>query len=363
MLFSWPRTVPHHYYQTKILLGRGNYSTNIDWIDNERVFFYGHDLETPPQTVEEAGFAEKNKRFLFTWVPGDRAKIYPDKGWSGAPATNCAGNGIIRYEGSRSRSGETGADLYYRGPIGSEAKIDLEGWIGRALKKYGKYSVNPRSSDCSFVAYPDHQKFGRQWLPFDDNEGYLLFAPYKDFDRRDDVIDIYDPKTDRLTRLDIPGLEVKYSCSRYNVYLGTYITWDCAAYASQNFRVSVWEETNCYPVWAIWSDGRTRKYCLPFGPWAGAASDIYITITQKGLFFAWMKSGQAAAYLVGEDGQAQLIRKGFYQKPSVSPDGCKVAAGYFSSFFEGSWIYGSEGQHAAVIDLCVDENQRSQGRK
>ena len=352
-------TVPHRFYQTKILLGSGNRATNIDWVDNERMFFYGHDIELPPQTVAEVDDANANKRFLFTWRPGERAKKYPDKGWY-KKGWSCAGSGYVSYDSKNGifiKNGSEIAPAVFKGVLGAEREFEQRAWIDNALKTYGRSSVRFRKSDCSFVVFRESQEINRHWLPFSDDEFYLLFGSNKDSDRRDDVIDIYNAKDDALVNVNIPGLDVSVVCTRYNDFLKTYFSWDCLSYSGSNSSTYRWEQSNCYPIWVIWRTGRARKNCLPFGPWAHAISDIYVTVTQKGLFFSWMRSGTAAAYLVGEDGQARLIRKGHFQNPSVSPDGCKVAAGYFSSFFEGSWIYGSEGQRAAVIDLCVEGDE------
>ncbi len=189
----------------------------------------------------------------------------------------------------------------------------------------------------------------RFWQPFAPGDGYFLFGGYDDDDPRDDVFDIYNPETGQLTRVDIPSSDARYSSTKYNSYLNGLMIWNSWR-PNYSGPESVWAKSNCWAVWAVWPDSRKKKYCLPYGEWSQDNADISPVITQKGLFFFW--SGGPASYLVDKNGQAQLIRRGIFHWPSVSPDGCKLAGNYAKNWTDANWLVGRGGQHAAVIDLC-----------
>jgi hypothetical protein len=344
--------VPHKFYVTETLSGVGSIGAGIDWVDNERIFYWGYNTKTVPKTFDAQNQLSAKGRDLFLWTIDSPEQIYPAKNWKRPTGSLCAGSGIISY---LIKSNEDGV-YYFQGLIGEEETIEIAKSIVRPAKeKYGFNAAATSYADCSIVVNEYNKKLNRRWKPFAPGEGFLLFGDYGDDDPRNARLDVLHPENGELIHLDISGSEAWHGCTRYNPFLKGLMTWNCMGYTMHISPDDIWKKTNCYAIWAVWPDGRSRKYCLPFGEWSQVYADIVPVITAKGIFFFW--AGGPASYLVTDDGVAHLVRRGTFQKPAVSPDGCKVAGNYAKNWADGDWITGNGGQHAAVIDLCADPGE------
>ncbi|WP_339778786.1 hypothetical protein [uncultured Thalassospira sp.] len=349
--------VPHKFYVTERLSGQGSFGSAIFWIDNSRVFYSGYNSNSVPKTQEQQRALSAQGDKLFLWTVGQREMTYPVReNPEHNPEHNpafCAGLGRIKYSAERNKTQD---QVYvYQGPVGEEEKIEIRSVVRPAEERYGFNAAAISYADCSIVVNEYNKKLNRRWKPFAPGEGFLLFGDYGDDDPRNAKLDVLHPESGELIHLDISGSEAWHSCTRYNPFLKGLMTWNCMGYTMHISPDDIWKKTNCYAIWAVWPDGRSRKYCLPFGEWSKVYADIVPVITAKGIFFFW--AGGPASYLVTDDGVAHLVRRGTFQKPAVSPDGCKVAGNYAKSWRDGDWITGNGGQHAAVIDLCADPGE------
>ena len=161
---------------------------------------------------------------------------------------------------------------------------------------------------------------------------------------------LYPPDRPEGMKLPIPRAEARFSCTKYFPFINAYLVWNCVSQKGLS-AINRSKKEYCQPCWLVWPDGRTKRNCIPYGPWVGTSLDILIT--KIGTMFVTLHRDpkHAGGYLIS-NGAVSRLMGGFLFQPDVSPDGCRVAFTHKKTSHGGSQIGAGAGYRGRVIDLC-----------
>lgn len=177
----------------------------------------------------------------------------------------------------------------------------------------------------------------------------------------------FHPEKDIRIKLPFSASDIGAACTRFFAFKDAYFLFDCLAPHGPDGGIAqraAWAATNCLPAWWLWSDGRTEKTCIPFGPWAIEAG-WGVAPTAKGLFLYSLDydsrsdMGPAGGYLAAGDGVRKIIDGwievgGSTSNLGVSSDGCRIAFGFAES--PKAYRDGYGPRTTRILDVCGEND-------
>lgn len=327
--------IPYRFHQSRItpIMQPGQ----LYWLDNETVVFVGGDVPPPPAPIDP-----NYKRDIYFWKLGQQEKIHPTPAnWGGGV---CATEGKIRYSVNVVDEKKKLHYDFYSGLPGRE-KIE-EGIRGRFAGLDPNSFKTPVSSCDSAL---NLRFVTRQWIPLKGNDGILDFGKKEPREDPDAHVTLYRPGDDKGIRTPIPRREVSgFPQVIHNEFDRSYFLLSLSRVDIEGKKR--WKESNCLPLWKLWTDGRSERVCLPFEPWSGGIDRA--VLTRKGMIVGAV-SGKWGLYLMTGNSPRRLVRE-VVTDLVASPDGCRVAFFHLPEGGLPSLIKPRRYQRVSVMDFCVD---------
>ncbi len=313
----------------------------VYWLDEDRVIFYGY--EGPkPKNEEELG---KLKYAIYIWDTKNNQVRKYDNG-----AGLCYQDGYIYYSFPQD---------YVKDPSKKHSESWKEGLFGNEvayIKQYnaeeGKdwYKNYERSEISCKVSKRPATMQGRYWFPLLEGDGYLDGG-------KDNTIHPSEWEKTKYIRGD--GVEISLPikfAEDYNEV--SYVTHAKAYLLQKTSWNSYWIKNRCIPVWWLANNGDVKNQCVHINKisndilrWLelsrGMGSVIYPTVNG---YFLVFKNNRWAGYLISGAG-TEVVKYGYIEGVSVSPNGCKIAFSYAKDW--EAMRVGGEGQRTVVAtNLC-----------
>lgn len=316
-------------------------SRHGQWLDDDTIVYQGY-MGGKPRTSAEA---RDRKLVIIVWHLGDPPVAYDDDRWEkmGGEQYICASDGKLVYPVGRSMQAD-GKPLMTiaEGPPGHMQERTIED-PHRALEDRSRPDQIHDSRVCDF--FHDDRMAGHDWTVDHDRKFYLDFGPSIVLRKPDNI--------EEAVPLDIPRDGVKAVCTNYHRFDHNFYIEPCLI-GSDNLS----EQKPCRAYWTVSTDTQTaEKHCIPFD---AKLSRLYLTLvpTSRGVFLTTPQGGtlndpgRSGLYAPdAKSGRYVQAIAGFIERPSISPNGCRLAFPYaktvqdVSSPVFGRYTY-------TVIDVC-----------
>ena len=317
-------------------------ATQVFWLDNERILFYGYEPGSYPTPGGDRGF----KTGMYVWnIREDRVRHFPNTG-----GELCYDHGYISYV--RLDPNNPGEFLHYSGKIGEEKPA-------RYIRGRGRNDFSCRYYD----SYPDSLPADRTTRLLHDAHGYLdLGLPRgQGWSLENAPVTFYRRGSSEGVRLPFGQREI--ATIRFSVFNSAYLLY--GGYIDQAGIDNSWPIGKPQPLWILKPDGNVSQIMMPAGPWNSRGSTMYF-LTKKGVFIvshhfsSVSDAGPGGAYLFDGAKVGNLVT-GQVNAANVAPDGCKVAFVFALNTiaavegFKAMQTGGAPTQTLRMVDLCAGD--------
>lgn len=349
------------------------------WVDDETLFIVGYDGDVPKTradyrkldipwslrskplsaTIEWARLPENQERFrAYLWSPGEQPQLYSDDKWGGGAFVK---DGNIQMNSRCIHVDEKCSNRYYAtfGAPGEEQDIVWE--PGKELPK-DLHATGFRTSYYDFNRVVDPSMQQKDWTLLRKGHGRIVWGRYRPTERYAQARLYPEGKKEPiLLAFGVRDIGISLA-SRWVPFKGAYL-FGLTLISNEKYNER-WRASNCRAVWWLWPDGRSKKECIPAGPWVELGG-LVILPTKSG----WALNVQRplkerrssdydgkpeAVYLVRNKGHEVVLTGGF-GIGDVSPNGCRMAFAFRPTGVMASPPKLTQRETFRIIDLCDRE--------